>query len=105
MPSFVHENYPCARRRSSSPSPAVSGDNGENRARARSPACIDRTRKRAPAGSPRWHLAETRSAAATPRRLIVFLVDTSVWIDHLRSGDTLLASLLAKQLVLTHDFV
>jgi predicted nucleic acid-binding protein len=35
----------------------------------------------------------------------VVLVDTSVWVDHLRSGDARLSALLEKQQVLAHDFV
>jgi predicted nucleic acid-binding protein len=35
----------------------------------------------------------------------MILVDTSVWIDHLRSGDNLLAELLDDMAVLTHPFV
>jgi predicted nucleic acid-binding protein len=35
----------------------------------------------------------------------VLLVDTSVWIDHLRSGDSTLVALLERQQVLAHDFV
>ncbi len=35
----------------------------------------------------------------------MILVDTSVWIDHLRLGDAALAELLAKGLTLTHPFV
>lgn len=35
----------------------------------------------------------------------MILVDTSVWIDHLRSGDKLLAQLLDSTQVLTHPFV
>ena len=35
----------------------------------------------------------------------MLLVDTSVWIEHLRSGDATLAALLEKQQALTHDFV
>lgn len=33
------------------------------------------------------------------------LVDTSVWVDHLRSGDTALVALLEAREVLTHPFV
>ena len=33
------------------------------------------------------------------------LVDTSVWIDHLRSGDAVLADLLEEARVLGHPFV
>lgn len=35
----------------------------------------------------------------------MILVDTSVWIDHLRQGDRTLADLLERGLVLTHPFV
>jgi predicted nucleic acid-binding protein len=35
----------------------------------------------------------------------VILVDTSVWIDHLRSGNAQLASLLEDGLVFMHPFV
>lgn len=35
----------------------------------------------------------------------MFLVDTSVWIDHLRSGDDELARLLRTGLVATHPLV
>ena len=35
----------------------------------------------------------------------MILVDTSVWIDHLRSGSPTLAALLDRDLVCTHDFV
>ncbi len=35
----------------------------------------------------------------------MILVDTSVWVDHLRAGDKALASLLDGALVLVHPFV
>lgn len=35
----------------------------------------------------------------------MILVDTSVWIDHLRRGDVGLRNLLEKRQVLTHPFV
>jgi len=35
----------------------------------------------------------------------LILVDTSVWVDHLRTGDEGLAELLDAGLVLTHPFV
>lgn len=35
----------------------------------------------------------------------MILVDTSVWIDHLRAGNDLLARLLDNRRVLTHPFV
>ena len=35
----------------------------------------------------------------------MILIDTSVWVDHLRTGDRWLASLLEEGRVLTHPFV
>lgn len=35
----------------------------------------------------------------------MILVDTSVWVDHLRTGDAALAASLEAGLVLTHPFV
>lgn len=35
----------------------------------------------------------------------MILVDTSIWIDHLRRGDELLAGLLEADRILTHPFV
>jgi predicted nucleic acid-binding protein len=35
----------------------------------------------------------------------VILADTSVWVDHLRAGDKVLAALLDTGLVLVHPFV
>lgn len=35
----------------------------------------------------------------------MILVDTSVWIDHLRAGDAHLAGLLERDVVGVHDFV
>jgi predicted nucleic acid-binding protein len=35
----------------------------------------------------------------------MILVDTSVWVDHLRSGNAALAGLLESGMVMTHPFV
>lgn len=35
----------------------------------------------------------------------MILVDTSIWIDHLRKKDSILASLLVEQQILIHPFV
>jgi hypothetical protein len=35
----------------------------------------------------------------------VILVDTSIWIDHLRAGDAVLAGLLDDEQVLSHPFI
>ena len=43
------------------------------------------------------------ATASGPRRVI--LADTSVWIDHLRGGETRLRDELAQRAVLVHPFV
>jgi predicted nucleic acid-binding protein len=35
----------------------------------------------------------------------MILVDTSVWVDHLRAGDQSLAALLNAEMVLTRPFI
>jgi len=35
----------------------------------------------------------------------VILIDTSVWVDHLRAGNSILAELLERGAALTHPFV
>ncbi len=35
----------------------------------------------------------------------MILVDTSIWVDHLRTGDELLQELLSREQVLLHPFV
>jgi len=35
----------------------------------------------------------------------VILVDTSIWIDHFRRGDSILAGMLDQRMVLMHPFV
>jgi predicted nucleic acid-binding protein len=35
----------------------------------------------------------------------VILVDTSIWVDHLRAGNAMMAALLDAGMVLTHPFV
>jgi predicted nucleic acid-binding protein len=45
------------------------------------------------------------SGATPPTVREVILVDTSVWIGHLRHGDRLLETLLEKNAVLMHPFV
>ena len=47
------------------------------------------------------------AAEAAPRRQAgrVILVDTSVWIDHLRSADAKLQALLQNDQVMTHPYI
>jgi predicted nucleic acid-binding protein len=55
-----------------------------------------------------WRLSEEATRRLKPRRGAgwrVILVDTSVWIDHLRSPDVKLQELLQNDEVVTHPFV
>ncbi|MFH1038429.1 MAG: type II toxin-antitoxin system VapC family toxin [PVC group bacterium] len=66
------------------------------------------SRWRAQSVWPVWaELSKTsdRSRAADRRRAAMILVDTSVWVDHLRRGIPLLVDLLGAGEVTTHPFV
>jgi predicted nucleic acid-binding protein len=56
-----------------------------------------------------WRLLAARIRRHRPRlgggRLPVILVDTSIWIDHLRAGEARLASLLADDEIGCHHLV
>ena len=54
---------------------------------------------------PDWGEATRSEACAATTIQDVILVDTSIWVDHLRIGDELLQDLLAKDQVLLHPFV
>lgn len=53
----------------------------------RTTLALDRAGKRAAAGASRWQRAQPHGAAEAPIRSGVILVDTSIWVDHLRAGN------------------
>jgi Arc/MetJ family transcription regulator len=55
-----------------------------------------------PTRRPRTGPARDNETATRPD---VILVDTSVWVDHLRHGDSALVSLLSRDEVLCHPWV
>src|SRR5258708_4026807 len=64
-----------------------------------------RAGKRATIGGSGRQPARSEGAAAATVKLDVILVDTSVWVDHLRASDKALAALLDTAAVLAHPFV
>src|SRR5207244_638482 len=81
-------------------------DFGEDRSGPDGARSAHRTRKRTPscpAGRYREAVVADSQTAWGPGG--VTLVDTSVWVDHLRAGNRTLVSLLLDAEVLTHPFV
>src|SRR5262249_32814465 len=78
---------------------------GEIRAGPRGAQGADRARGRTQAYPIGRHSTECASAAETAARSRVILVDTSIWIDHLRKADPVLAGLLHTGQALSHPFV
>src|SRR5687767_5985152 len=81
----------------------------EDRRRARRPGGLDRTREReAPGRARRFGEVPPESAPPAPvatTRGALMLVDTSIWVDHLRHHDALLSTLLAREGVECHPFI
>ncbi|HTW37196.1 MAG TPA: PIN domain-containing protein [Steroidobacteraceae bacterium] len=63
-------------------------------------------RERASAGRARWHRARPKANRSQAHPACpLMLVDTSVWVDHLRRGNATLVDLLEQTQVWTHSFV
>lgn len=75
------------------------------RSRPRSAQSVDRAGKRAPARASGRQRARARSRASSADEACMILIDTSVWVDHLRTGDETVAALLESGGVLAHPFV
>src|SRR4051794_38004479 len=100
-----HADNGYARRRTRRQSPEVHRDRGKIRLGTRSSQGADRTRSRA-APDPSWRFSagpEARAQAPIEGRVI--LVDSSVWIDHLRHPSEILAYLLDRRQVVKHPFI
>jgi predicted nucleic acid-binding protein len=103
---YAYENHAEHRRRVAGEGQTTERSQGKDRdrsRRARSPGCA---RERTQAGSPRWYgKGSAPGAASTLPKGLVVLVDTSVWIDHLRRGNAQLATRLENGEVEYHPFV
>src|SRR3990172_1641301 len=80
---------------------------GEERPRPRWPRGSHRARGSAPARGTWRFRAPARVTASSPNEgaALVILVDTSTWVDHLRSNSAELARALTEGVVLGHPFV
>src|SRR3712207_5959922 len=76
-----------------------------NRPDPRGFAGPDRARERQASSTARWERGPVAFGAPAASRAGVILVDTSVWIDHLRSGETRLVTALEGGRVLMHPYV
>jgi hypothetical protein len=96
---------PCDRRRDSGTGPGIDRHQREIAPDSRGAECFDP--ERAPAAWRGWAEARRKSARllrADDNRRVV-LVDTSIWINHFRSGNDRLEKLLDEQKVLGYPFV
>jgi predicted nucleic acid-binding protein len=100
----AYANNHCARRRAGETGGVLHRNHGEGSSRKRSTHASCPQRSCPAASVARRKRSGGRShAAAQNKRLI--LVDTSVWIDHLRSADQKLQSLLHNDQVMTHPYI
>jgi predicted nucleic acid-binding protein len=94
----------CARRRADETGGVLHRNHGEGSSRKRSAhaSCPQRSSS---AASVSWRKRSGGGSrpGAQDKRLI--LVDTSVWIDHLRSADAKLQSLLQNDQIMTHPYI
>src|SRR5437763_10064506 len=94
-----------ARRRIGSEGPILHRNRRESGA---DPLCVaqpDRARGGAPVGTAWRQPTATEADSAAADAAQVILVDTSVWIDHLRAGDERLTALLDGGEVLGNPFI
>jgi len=66
---------------------------------------FDSARECASPCAPWRHGAAIARTSAPPRPIFLILVDTSVWVDHLRRGDAALVAALEADTVVAHAFV
>lgn len=74
----------------------LTGTMDRNGADPRRPPRVDCSRECPPSGAARWK--RTPGHGAAPTEILLILVDTSVWIDHLRRGDFVLFETPDKRL-------
>lgn len=102
----TYENDPYFGRRSCEARQRSHRYRGENRSRSSWTRSSHFKRSGAAAHQIGRHCARFGVCAQAPREAVtMILVDTSIWIDHLRSGNDMLASLLGNGLVLVHPFI
>src|SRR5260221_14634681 len=100
-----HADDARARRRPRGEGSSLHRHHREIRSGPGSAQSADRARKRPTPGKTGRQRTWIEGPAPPPGDPDVILVDTSVWLDHLRAGDKTLAGLLHSGTVLAHPFV
>src|SRR5882672_8215755 len=102
----IHENHTEHRGHAPPASRQTHRGFGKNLTGPDGARSAHRTGECPPSGSARRHREAAVADSEKARRPSgVTLVDTSVWVDHLRAGNRTLVSLLHDAEVLTHPFV
>ncbi len=101
----MHENYHQPRRRTCRKGPETLRDYRKDGSRTSWSGSANRSRERASARTPRRNGATARQRLSEKSQRVTVLVDTSVWVDHLRQGNKVFSALLEEGRVQCHPQV